>query len=382
MVNAEFTAMQGEIEAAIEKITKRKFIFDNMAKDDRRLMQHAEALFSQQQFALLRFSTQEIKLASNVLNSAELPSELSEMQKIHAVIMSLLDPAGMEDIIRQLLMMLPGYVAEGNYQDAWLIYHSAWHMIEETETPNPFLLSMYLLGLKKLKTQADEEMAQLLSSLDIDTGQVKDKSMSEISELVTQRLSDPEKKQIVDTFYDSHPDMLEAVEAKVDRSERLALEWVEKDDPGPFRLTEEEIDQWYPLLEEKLQPYQGQLEQLLERSEDGGEAPDEATEKTRQILVKIFISLAGDMVEALFTPDRLKTLDDDITAFRNQALHNSHPDEADASQGAFMILSRDEPLRENPLLMRICFAGLFRRMMVSTENETDDGSEDEDENKA
>jgi hypothetical protein len=263
-------------------------------------------------------------------------------------------------LARQLMMLLPEYMAAGRYLDAWLIQYSAFLMVERPDESNPFLFEMFYHGFEEWASQVEAQQEGLLRESGIDRSVVAGMSVDEIESWLQAQMVDPQRKARLEAYFAAHPILSDQAEAELRDLERGTLFLLERDDADCLYLSPEEVNPWVPTVMERLAPIEAQARRAAER----GEWDDPGI---LQVTGKVLVEVAREMVPAIFTPERLGRLVADLKEYRRHLLEAGEKEATMYAHAAFAMLEREETTSENPLLIAICFASL--RLMLITISE-------------
>ena len=352
---AAYEAMSDEIEAAGETLEKHRAEFEAMARNDMDVVMHTRRLFAEERFARWRFTAEDVYRAFEAVGYP--PGgriEADENAKItQAALSYLADKERRTRLARQLLMLLPEYVDAGRYIDAWLIQYSAYHMVEAPERSNPFLFMMFYHGYEEWATQIEDQQRRMMLEMGLDPDEVWAAS-SNIDEYVARVeavLADPEKKARLEALYEQHGMMADQAGAEVQAWERGIMRLLDREDADRLYLTDEEMAPWLPMLEERLMPVMAEIEQarIEGRTEDHA-----ALDALRKELAEIAREMGADV----FTPERVAQLVEELRAYRRDLEALEEHQAARSAEHAIFMLEQLPDLKEEPLLIGICFASL------------------------
>jgi hypothetical protein len=140
-----------EIEAATQAMDAHRTEFEKMSKDHRAMAERAENLFAEARFEPFRYTAADVSRACEAIAYPEPPpwDDPDFAQFLNTGITYLADMKSRIRLGRELLLMLPDYVAQERYIDAWLIQFCAYHTVETPHEANPFLVEMFEYGLKE-----------------------------------------------------------------------------------------------------------------------------------------------------------------------------------------------------------------------------------------
>ena len=215
---AAYRAMSDEIEAAGHMLEAHRAEFEKLMSDPATAMDQAFQLFSEERFASMRFTPEDVHRAFEAVGyPSQFPREGREkdMETLFAATQYLVDDMERRfDLARQLLMALPEYVATGRYLDGWLIQYSAYRMTEVPDESNPFMFATFNLAFEEWTHRVDEQQKSLMRQLGLDKARIADMDAEEIEALFKAQIADPEKRGLLETYYEDHPMLRDTAQAE------------------------------------------------------------------------------------------------------------------------------------------------------------------------
>jgi len=359
---AAYEATSDEIEAASRRLEKHRAEFEAVVRNDMEVVERTRRLFSEAQFARWRFTAEDVYRAFEAVGYP--PGgriEADENAKVtEAALLYLADKEERTRLARQLVMLLPEYVDAGRYLDAWLIQYSAYQMVEEPKRSNPFLFMMFYYGYEEWAAQIEDQQQRIVREMgfDPDELQASGGNIDDYLARVQATLSDPEKRARLEALYEQHEMMAaRAGEEMQDWNQRILL-LLEREDAARLHLSEEEMAPWIPVLVERLIPMYAQVEQALRegRTKDQGITDALNTE---------LAELASEMAEAVFTPERLAQLVEELRAYRRDLQAAQEYEAAMSVKAAILLLGRTPNPEEEPFLIGICFISIVTLMTAT-----------------
>jgi cell fate (sporulation/competence/biofilm development) regulator YlbF (YheA/YmcA/DUF963 family) len=376
---AAYEAMQDEIEAAGHALEVHRTEFEQMMRDLGPAMDRAYQLFSEEQFASMRYTAADIHRAFEAVGyPARYREDLGEedMDILFAASLYLADDEELRfHLARQLVMALPEYVSAGRYLDGWLIQYSAFQMTEAPDKNNPFLFVMFNLALEEWARQVDDQQEAMLREMGVDRAALSDMSIEEADAWFRAQMADPAQKTRLEAYYAAHPMMRAQAEAEMMELEGNALSLLERADAECLYLSPEEMKDWLPVLVERLDP----LKALAQQAPEQGEQPDPDIMEAVQ---KIFVDATVEMAAEIFSPERIAQLAAALRDYRDR-LHAAGEREAAAyAHGALISLTREDlPPAENRFLAAVCLASLVAlsgERATPANTQVEDGPGDEE----
>jgi hypothetical protein len=140
-----------EIEAATEAMDSHRAEFQKMLNNPRTIAERAQVLFVEARFEPYRYAATDVQRACEATAYPEPPAqgEPDYVQFLNMATAYLTDKKARLRIGQELLQMIPDYVNEERYMDAWLLQFCAHHMVETPNEANPFLGQMFEHGLNE-----------------------------------------------------------------------------------------------------------------------------------------------------------------------------------------------------------------------------------------
>ena len=353
---AAYEAMQDEIEAAGHILESHRTEFEQMMRDLGPAMDRAYQLFSEEQFASMRYTAADVHRAFEAVGyPARYREDLGEedMEILFAASLYLADDEELRfHLARQLMVALPEYVSAGRYLDGWLIQHSAFQMTEAPDKSNPFLFVMFNLSVEEWARQVDGQQEAMLREMGVDRAALASMSIEEADAWLRAQMADPAQKTRLEAYYAAHPMMRAQAEAEMMELESNALSLLERADAKCLYLSLEEVRDWLPVLMKRLDP----LKELARQAPEQGEQPDPAI---MEAVRKIFVDATVEMAAAIFGPERIAQLAAALRDYRDRLHAAGEREAATYAHGALISLTRDDlPPAENRFLAAVCLASL------------------------
>ncbi len=353
---AAYEAMQDEIEAAVQILKAHRAEFKALMKDERAAVVQANRLFSEEPFRPLRYTSQDVERAFQAVGYPALIKGEIDKADIEIIVPAILHLAGDEtqrmNLSRRLFMLLPEYVAAGRYMDAWLIQYSAYKMVEAVDQSNPFLFSMFMLGLEAWAAEMDEQREALMGHMGVDLGDLAQMEVKQAQSWLKAHLTRPDRQARIEAYVNAHPELRDQMEAEAIRLEQEALELLRRDDAQPLYLSRQELAPWLATFMERVASRFGKTLQEVEDIEEMAPADVQALEK-------IFVDVSIEMAEAIFTPQRRDQL---VTQLWDYGRHLKEAGEQRAAMAINLMANwvENEPApSQNRFLIGLCLASLF-----------------------
>ena len=231
------------------------------------------------------------------------------------------------------MMMLPEYVAEQRFMDAWIILHSARVMMDTPCQNNPFVFEMFLYGNAALTERIAVQQEALLQNLGVDRETIYAMSPDEIEAFTQAYLVDPAQNAALEAYLDAYPELQAHAQSRIPDRVRQAVMLLDREDAGCLYLDPDEIAPYLSILLERLQPLEAQRQEISEEDEASQSAYIEAVDR-------IVLEVARGMVPEIFTPERIARL---RTAFQN---YQRHFVRAGDNRTAVLARTADKMLRD------------------------------------
>lgn len=361
---AAYVAMGEEIDAAVATLERHRPAFEALLEDSQAMMERTHRLFADARFEPFHCTMDEVRQA---FEEVGYPGDFAldadrEAERMVAAIQYV--AAHREDhlsVARKLMMMLPEYVAEQRYLDAWLILHSAYMMIETPDQSNPFLFEMFGYGNEALAKHLLAQHTALLQHLGLDEEAIGAMSFDEAEALVQAQTADPATNAALEAYFAAHPEFHAYVESEIVDMQRQSLLLLDREDAERLYLDPEEVTPYLAMLMEQLRPLEAQAREAIER----GESPHP---ETLEAMSQTLMEVARVMVPAVFTAERIARLKADLKTYQSDLLRAGDTRAAALARSAAMLLQREEPPNDNPLLITIGFVSL-REMLMAMSHE-------------
>jgi len=362
---ATYQVMQDEIDAASEALGPHRAEFEALMADEMTATEHIHRLFSEERFAPMHYTAADVHRAFEVVGYPQRYGEGLREEGVETLVAAIVHLAGDEDARSQLawrlMTMLPDYVAAGRTLDAWLIQYSAVQMVDRPDESNPFLFEMFQYGLAEWEDQVEVQEEALFQELGMDRLAAAGMSFDEVEAWVQARMLDPERQSRLEAYFAAHPQLRGHAEAEIRDLERSALWLLERDDADCLYLPPEEVVPWIPTLMERLEPAHAQCREAVGRG-------DWADSGVLKAVGDALVEVARDMVPAIFTPERLGQLVDDLRDYRRELLEAGEREAGMWAHAASLMLEHEDSPPDNRLLIGVCFASLRAGMIALAED--------------
>jgi len=159
----DITELSAAYEKKFEEIEKLTATLDDHQPEFQKLMNnpkamadHAHNFFATEVFEPYHYSIQQVQEACLAAAYSQPPAKGTPEYGQFLILTTgyLADKKRRLEIALELLDMIPGYVEEERYLDAWLLQLSAYQMVETPAEANLFFIEMLQYGLPELPTTA------------------------------------------------------------------------------------------------------------------------------------------------------------------------------------------------------------------------------------
>jgi len=360
---ARFFALRNEIEAAMEDLEAHWEGAKTFGKDPSQPMRRATELFSEDRFADLRISVDELHQAFEVVGYPVPGPYGLDDEDMDVLLDASIHLAGDEErrtyVAERLLITLPDIVAGGRYQDAWLIQQSAQRLIESPESGNAFMFVMVERAMQAWAQEIEREQQSVAEEVGIDVERLRASTASEFGALAEELGRDPSKRARIERFIDQDPLLQRQAQEFMRRQERHALRLLEREDADDLLLSLEELRPWVARLAERLPMLVSELGLL----EPGAEPDPEDVGAVRDVIRE----LTSEMSPAIFTPERLRRLVKELRDYRRSLMDAGEEEAAHWAESALAVADREGPPGDNPLLLSVCFVSLRELLQAMSE---------------
>ena len=352
-------AMREEIDAAAAILEHHRAAFETLEIDTQALIEHSRRLFADARFIPFRYTADEVQQAFAEVghpNTSVLNFDQSTDRLIAALRYVLVHRQDQPIVAHKLLMMLPEYVAEQRYMDAWIILHSARVMMDTPCQNNPFVFEMFFYGNDALDERIATQQELLLQNLGVDRETIHAMSTDEIEALVETHTSDPVKNAALETYLNAHPELQAYAESETSDVERQAVMLLDREDADCLYLDPNEVAPYLSILMERLQPLEAQRQEVMEKDEASQSAYIKAVDQ-------MVLEVARGMVLEIFTPERIVRLRTEFEKYQRHLYQAGEKQTAVLARTASRMLQSVACPGENRLLLSTCYVSLHEMLL-------------------
>ena len=342
----EYVAHQSEIETAAATLEAHRSEFEALAEDEPRCLALARSVFSEKCFAPLRFTASDVQNAfDHVGYPAMMAPDDQTVQTLRAAILHLADKERRNELSMRLLLRLPEFVNAGRYLEAWLLQHAAYQTAENTDEPNVFLFEMFSYGYDAWAADGRVKNASLLRKVGLDLEALEAMSLDELDSWMQSHGSDSGNARAMEEFFREHPHLREESIANLQAMERNSSKLLEREDARFLLLRVEEIQPWLTRFNERL-------------AEQGFARETASEESIQKLLEEVLLPLMREMVDAIFTPERIGQLIAELKRYRSDLFAAGDKRTAGQVMGAITYVEREESPGQNSFLLTLCWVSM------------------------
>lgn len=354
--SAEFTAKRPAVEAAQDELEAYRHDYEQLIQDERAFMDRAEKLFAEPGFDSMRFSVADLEQAFEAVGSPTAVEGADFVAFAGRVTRFLLDDRQRSALARRLVCLVPDYVANQRYLDAWIIQHNFILVCEPPEEAcSPFLLCMFMQALREWNQERSRDERALLDQIGLTPETIREHGCAEVETLLDDVMARQDKAEAVDRFLESHPKLAAEMQAQCRLAEDAAVDLLQREQGQCLLLDDAEVKPWLEMLAERIcaRP------ELAESAMRG----EEPSKKLTNTFGEIMVGVASEMATDIFTRKRLRRLRDDIETLRTRFEREGN-DESLAVSGLLVAASVSTPPAESHVLTKLCLLSIMR----ATEN--------------
>ncbi|MEI6389757.1 MAG: SEC-C domain-containing protein [Verrucomicrobiota bacterium] len=340
-----------EIEAAEQALKSHEAEFNKLLKDREGCLERAQALFSEERFAPLRFTGEEVGRVcerAGLLPNAAMRKE--DVTKLNAALLSLADGERRNLIAMSLLTQLSDYVAAGRYLDGCLVQFCATRTLTVESESNPFLAQMFSYGYAEWTASQKARDMAILDQAGLDVERLQAMSPGEMEAWLQTQEDDPDAKQRMEALLKNNPEQKARALANLERMENDSSNLLLRTDSHFLFLRPEELASWLPKM--------AKASERLQIDVSGLDLDGPHTEESAHALFEVLLPLIREMAAAIFTPKRLRSMVSQLKTYRNQLAAAGEKDASILAQGAVMYLEREDQPELNSFLLALCFHSL------------------------
>ena len=191
----------------------------------------------------------------------------------------------------------------------------------------------------------------MLRQVGMDLSRLEGMSMEEIDAWLQEQKSDPAKLARMEEVLLANPEQRAQAEANLEQLERDAHKLLERKDAAHLLLPLCDVQPWLPRLNESWEKVCEQFPNMM------GPSPSPAAGKA---LMDGMFPLLGEMVAALFTPERTRQLAGQLKAYRNARHAAGDKQTTILANGAIVSLGDSRDPANSHFLYTLCYFSLMK----------------------
>ena len=292
-----------EIASAQDVLGQRWRQFARLARDPEGLWLRLRTLLSEPPFDPIRFRDDELERVFAELGAPPVEATEDESAEYMArVTRRLVDKDRRFGIASHLLCLLPEYVEDGRYEDAWIIDRCAEEIMEPDRKGHELMLGCLLLeAIARWEEEREQERLAMLASMGLGPADATPERIREIMDADDARFAAGER------YINEHPGLKTQIAADNEHGVRAAFELIRSDAGRPLLLGRDELAPWVEPM----------LEAVRAATEGTGDIRARRKSKTRaDAIVGGMYDVASQAAAVIFTKERLRRLLRDVEAMR------------------------------------------------------------------
>lgn len=350
----EYLAHQSEIEAASATLEAHRSEFEALMEDEPRYLGFARSVFSEECFAALQFSAQDVQNAFDHIGYPPMMSPDDQtIRTLRAAILHLADKTRRSELSMRLLLRLPEFVNAGRYLEGWLLQCVSLQTVEDADETNVFLFEMFSYGYDAWAADGRVKNASLLRKVGLDLDALRSMSLEELDSWVQAHTSDAADAGALEEFFRENPHLREESLANLQAMERNSPKLLGREDARCLLLRAEEIQPWLTCFNEHL-------------AERGFVAEMASEEGVQKLFEEVLLPLMRVMVDAIFTPERIRQLIAELKRYRGDLFAAGDKTTAGQVMGAITYLEREDSPGENSFLLTLSWVSMDSALKATT----------------
>lgn len=288
------------IEEAIEKLQASQSEYDQLAQDEEAWLKRAEALFSEERFLPCRFTAREVRETVEALGGLPSPNDSEQsFARLSAAILRLADPGRRAVLAMALMLEIPELVAAGRAMDACLALELSGVMLEETETGNAFLFTMFGFGYDEWMAERTAVDESCLREIGVDVEQLRGMTPAELETWLDAQQADAEMQSRIGKVLDRHPGSRDRSAAQMEEWDRQSLALLGRPESRDLLIPEAELEPWLARFVDQLNRT---ARERMEQGESGAGVPQ------GNALVEAVRPLVEEVATTYFDAERRRVL--------------------------------------------------------------------------
>ncbi len=348
---ARYEARKPEIHAAVEALQAHRQELDHFASHPAEFIDALNTLFSEETFAPLWFSAEEVEAACEQVGYSPV-EEISKAQipTLNAAIGQLVDSTRRNCLTVELFLRLPEFVAAGRFKDAWIINICATDAMQPDQGRTPLLYSLFQQGYEAWQKKRHDSLREFFQEMGLTPDTLKNCSPAQINEWIQTNYSNPESRVKIEAFLAAHPNFVSKADDSLRRTDE-DVDWLlDQPDASQMALTYEDKKLLVPFVAEIEEQWMAFLK---------GRAPSrELSDSEREALVNFMYQATPRIAATVFTPPRTHELEAALRQYLQEKLEANQVAAARAAQSALRQLAQEPDPAKNTYLNGLCFNAL------------------------
>lgn len=343
----EYESRQDQLKAVYQAMEVHRHDFEKLLDNDTEFFKQAEALFSEDRFADMRFGSADVQRAFEAVGFPPHGKVDDEVGRTVAkAICFLVNDTLRKTLALKLLLLLPDYVGAERYRDAWIIHDSLDLLAElSEEAVGPFLMTMFLFGFRAWDEQREREQMAMFKELGLDSGEIRKAGFAGAEALIQKMVGDPRKTEALEKFLASHPELHAMTQAQCCAAEDAALKLLEREDAEDLYPSPDETAPWLERLAHRLAKL---TRKFPVRS---SVRPDQ---KAVNAMMTALFDVADEMASAVFAPRRIEMLRQQLREWRQRYSGSGDTETIKGIDGALMLVQSGDKTGNSRFLIMLC----------------------------
>lgn len=357
---AEYESRQAQLKGVYQAMEAHRDDFEKLMEDDPEFFRQAEALFSEDRFADMRFGATDVQRAFEAVGFppyGEINEEVG--RTVAKAICFLVNDTLRKTLSLKLLLLLPDYVAAERYTEAWIIHDSLDLLAELSENAvGPFLMTMFLFGLRAWEEQREHEQQAMFKELGLNPDDIRKAGYAGAETLIQKMVQDPEKTEALEKFLASHPELSAMTQAQCLAAEDAALKLLQREDAEELFLSPDETEPWLKRLAHR-------FKKVMKKFPVPSSA--QPNEKAVKASMMALFDVADEMAPEVFTPQRLEKLRLQLREWRQECSGDGDAEILKGIDGALISAQPGDKVKNNRFLIMLCACSLRADMATVAE---------------
>jgi hypothetical protein len=307
-------------------------------------------LFSEEPFRKFRFTAAEVQAACEKVGYvAGARPNPERIQTLLGAMLNLCTRQRRAELCAGLFMEFPEYVANGRYEEAWIIQKAAL-LTSVSEEANPFLFEMFSYGYDEWMRRRREATEAVLIEAGLDVAAIKKMSPQEVYDQINALDTNPGLKARLEEVIAKTPDGQAQAMANLLDVERDALDLLEREDARPLLLSAGEVESKMPDFFHRIEAI---MKLAAPTSADSGGmlGPTDPVCQEVQNLIRA-------MREAVFSPERIQQLLGQLRHYGHERSATGDNETARKALASILLLEMDQEPTQNTFLNLLCYVSL------------------------